>query len=99
MRRRIGIGLLVAVAAVTLAFLALPIVGIFVHTSPGNLIHQLSNPVVRDAFAVSVKTSLIAQSLILLLGTPTAYLLATRRFPGHSRSMPSSTRVSTPHWR
>src|SRR5262249_18832679 len=84
MRRAIGCGLLVAVAVLTLAFLALPIVGIFVHTSPEKLLDQLSNPVVKDAFVVSVKTSLIAQALILLFGTPTAYLLATRRFPGHS---------------
>jgi molybdate transport system permease protein len=84
MRRKLGIGLFVAVAAVTLAFLTLPIVGIFVHTSPGKLLDQFSNPVVRDAFVVTVKTSLIAQALILLFGTPTAYLLATRRFPGHS---------------
>src|ERR1700758_906920 len=84
MRRTIGIGLFVAVAAVTFAFLALPIVGIFVHTSPGNLLDQLSNPVVKDALVVSFKTSLIAQALILLFGTPTAYLLATRRFTGHS---------------
>jgi molybdate transport system permease protein len=83
MRRKIGIGLFVAVAAVTLAFLTLPIVGIFVHTSPGNLLDQFSNPVVRDAFVVTLKTSLIAQALIILFGTPTAYLLATRRFPGH----------------
>ena len=41
MRRAIGFGLFVTVAVVTLAFLALPIVGIFVHTSPGNLLHQL----------------------------------------------------------
>jgi molybdate transport system permease protein len=84
MRRAIGRGLFVAVAALTLAFLALPIVGIFVHTTPGNLLHQLSNPVVKDAFIVSLKTSLLAQVLILFFGTPTAYLLATRRFPGHS---------------
>ena len=84
MRRTIGIGLFVAVAAVTLAFLTLPIVGIFVHTSPGNLLGQFSNPVVRDAFVVTIKTSLIAQGLIILFGTPTAYLLATRRFSGHS---------------
>jgi molybdate transport system permease protein len=83
MRRKIGIGLFVAVAAVTLAFLTLPIVGIFVHTSPGNLLDQFSNSVVRDAFVVTIKTSLIAQALIILFGTPTAYLLATRRFPGH----------------
>src|SRR5499427_5142282 len=84
MRRAIGFGLLVAVAVATLAFLALPIVGIFVHTSPGNLLDQLSNPVVKDAFVVSIKTSVLAQALILLFGTPTAYLLATHRFPGHS---------------
>lgn len=84
MRRGIGFGLLVAVAAVAFAFLLLPIVGIFVHASPGKVLHQLSNPVVEDAFVVSAKTSLLAQALILLFGTPTAYLLATRRFPGHS---------------
>src|SRR4029077_20341840 len=77
-------GLYVGVALLALAFLLLPIVGIFVHTSPGKLLHQLSNPVVKDAFVVSLKTSLLAQALILLFGTPTAYLLATRRFPGHS---------------
>src|SRR5215469_9915165 len=84
MRRALGFGLFVAVAVVTLAFLALPIVGIFAHTSPGNLLDQLSNPVVKDAFVVSIKTSVLAQALILLFGTPTAYLLATHRFPGHS---------------
>jgi len=87
MKRTIGFGLFVAVAVVTLAFLLLPIVGIFVHTSPGKVLGQLSNPVVKDAFVVSIKTSLIAQALILLFGTPTAYLLATRRFPGHSAAI------------
>jgi molybdate transport system permease protein len=84
MRRTLGYTLFVGVAVVTLAFLLLPIVGIFVHTSPGKVLGQLSNPVVKDAFIVSLKTSVIAQALILLFGTPTAYLLATRRFPGHS---------------
>jgi len=74
-------------ALVALGFLLLPIVAIFVHTSPGHLIDQLSNPVVRDAFVVSIKTSAIAQVLILLFGTPTAYLLSTRRFPGHSAAV------------
>ena len=84
MRRAVGYGVYVGIAVVTLAFLVLPIVGIFAHTSPGKLLDQLSNPVVRDAFVVSVKTSAIAQALILLLGTPTAYLLATQRFRGHA---------------
>jgi molybdate transport system permease protein len=84
MSRRIGFCLFVAVAAVTLAFLTLPIVGIFVHTSPAKILDQFSNPVVRDAFVVTVKTSVVAQALIIVFGTPTAYLLATRRFTGHS---------------
>ena len=71
-------------ASVALAFLLLPVVAIFVHTSPGRLIAQLSNPVVEDALAVSMKTSLLAQLLILFFGTPTAYLIASRRFPGRS---------------
>ncbi|HZO34523.1 MAG TPA: ABC transporter permease [Gaiellaceae bacterium] len=74
----------VFVAFLSLAFLVLPIVAIYARTSPGRLIDQLSNPVVVDAFVVSLKTSAIAQLLVLLLGTPTAYLLASRRFPGHS---------------
>jgi molybdate transport system permease protein len=73
-----------AATAVALAFLLLPVVAIFVHTSPGHLVSQLSSPFVKDAFVVSVKTSAIAQLLILLFGTPTAYLLATRRFRGRS---------------
>jgi molybdate transport system permease protein len=69
---------------VALAFLVLPIVALFVHTSPGTLIDQFSSPAVKDAFVVTIKTSLIAQGFIILFGTPTAYLIATRRFPGRS---------------
>ena len=45
---------------------------------------QLSRPVVTDALVLSLKTSGIAQALVLLLGTPLAYLLATRGFRGRS---------------
>ena len=69
---------------VALAFLFVPILAIFVHVPPGKLVAQLSNPVVTDALVVSLKTSVIAAVLILLFGTPTAYVLATRRFRGHS---------------
>ena len=87
MKRVLLASAFVASALVALVFLALPIVAIFAHTTPGHLIDQLSNDVVRDAFLVSLKTSLIAQALIVLVGTPTAYLLATRRFPGHSAAV------------
>jgi molybdate transport system permease protein len=83
--RRVALAVVwVVVACLALAFLVLPIVAIYARTSPGHLIDQLSNPVVKDAFVVSLKTSALAQLLIVLFGTPTAYLLASRRFPGHS---------------
>jgi molybdate transport system permease protein len=74
----------VGAAVLALAFLALPIVAVFSRTSPGELIEQLSNPAVKDAFLVSAKTSLVAQALIIVFGTPAAFLLASRRFPGHA---------------
>jgi molybdate transport system permease protein len=83
--RRVLLGTAVAAAATAaLAFLVLPVAAIFLRVPPGKLIHQLSSPLVTDALVVSIKTSAIAQALILLFGTPLAYVLATRRFRGHS---------------
>ena len=84
MRRALFFGLFAAALFVTLAFLVLPVVAIFTHVSPVTLARQLGNPVVDDALAVSLKTTLEAQALVLLFGTPTAYLLATRRFRGRA---------------
>src|SRR5207302_10885532 len=64
------------------AFLLLPLTAIFLRVSPGDLISQLGDDVTRDALLVSLKTSAIAHGAVLLFGTPTAYLLARRRFPG-----------------
>ncbi len=83
-RRALAAAVVFAASFTALAFLALPIVAIFAHVSPGRLAAQLSNPVVTDALVVSLKTTLIAQALILVLGTPTAYALASRRFRGRS---------------
>jgi molybdate transport system permease protein len=69
---------------VTFAFIALPIIAIFTHVSPADLIHQLSNPVVTDAVIVTLKTTAVAQVILLAFGTPTAYFIATRRFRGRS---------------
>ena len=82
MRRAAFYAGLVAAAVLAVAFLAVPVVAIFVHVSPGTLAAQLGDPVVRDALVVSAKTSVIAQLLVLAVGTPAAYLIATRRFTG-----------------
>jgi molybdate transport system permease protein len=73
-----------AAATIALTFLALPVLAIFLRVSPTTLVHELSDPIARDALVVSLRTSALAQALVVLLGTPTAYLLATRRFRGRN---------------
>jgi molybdate transport system permease protein len=76
--------LFAAAAAIALTFLALPVIAIFLRVSPATLVQELDDPVARDALVVSLRTSAIAQALVLVLGTPTAYLLATKRFRGRN---------------
>jgi molybdate transport system permease protein len=73
---------LVAAVGLVLAFLLLPLAAVFLRVPPGALFAQLGSEVARDALLVSLKTSLIAHVFVLGIGTPAAYLLATRRFRG-----------------
>ena len=87
-RRRLRDGFLAVLffgaAIVAFVFLALPIVAIFTQVEPGRLVRLLSNTVVTDALVVSFKTTLEGLVLILVFGTPAAYLIAARRFPGRT---------------
>jgi len=87
-RRRLRDGLLATLffgaALIAFAFLALPIIAIFTQVSPGRLVSLLGKPIVTDALVVSFKTTVAAQVLILLFGTPAAYLIASRRFTGRT---------------
>ena len=83
-RRAAFAALLALCAGIFLTFLAIPLVALFTETPLDEIPHLLSDPAVQDILSVTVRTNLIANGLILLLGTPTAYLLATRRFPGRA---------------
>jgi molybdate transport system permease protein len=72
--------LLIAALALTLVFLVLPVVAIFAHTSPSKLISSLGDASATDALRLSLETTAIAIGVILVVGTPAAYLLATREF-------------------
>jgi molybdate transport system permease protein len=76
--------LLVLCLAVALTFLTLPIVAIFVDSSPGDLIASLGEPGALDALWLSLKCTAASIAIILLVGTPAAYLLATRSFRGRA---------------
>jgi molybdate transport system permease protein len=71
-----------AALAVVLTFLTLPVVAIFVDAGPGELVQALGDEDALDALRLSLETSAIAVGLVIALGTPAAYLLATREFRG-----------------
>ena len=62
----------------------LPVVAIFTHTAPSQLVSSLGDPAATDALRLSLETTSIAIGIIIVVGTPAAYLLATRSFPGRS---------------
>jgi molybdate transport system permease protein len=76
--------LLALCTGITLAFLAIPIVALFTEVPLRDVPGLLGRPVVRDALAVTIRTNAIANVLILAFGTPTAWFIARRRFPGRA---------------
>jgi molybdate transport system permease protein len=85
MRLRSGFGLLALLAlVVSLLFLALPVVAIFADVSPARLLDALGEESAREALWLSLRTSLLAVAIIVVVGTPAAYLLARAHFRGRS---------------
>jgi molybdate transport system permease protein len=82
---RAGFTAVLALATgVALAFLALPLIALFTEVPLRSVPSLLRDPAVRDAIAVTIRTNLIANALIIVIGTPVAYLLATRSFRGRT---------------
>ena len=73
---------LAAALAVALTFLTLPVVAIFVDSSPADLLDSLGNQAAQDALWLSLRCTAAALAIILVVGTPAAYMLATRSFRG-----------------
>jgi molybdate transport system permease protein len=67
-----------------LAFLLLPLVALLLRIPLAQLLANLANREVAQAISLSMITTALTVLLTLLLGTPVAYLLARRRFRGHT---------------
>jgi molybdate transport system permease protein len=65
-----------------LLFLTLPLLALLLRSSPATIASYVQTPAVRQAMVLSLATSNIAMLAAVLLGTPAAYLVARRRFPG-----------------
>jgi molybdate transport system permease protein len=72
--------LLACALALTLLFLGLPVVALFVDVTPADLLSSLGDSASLDALRLSLETSAIALALIVIVGTPAAWMLATREF-------------------
>jgi molybdate transport system permease protein len=81
--RRSGFAAVAVLAAlVTLVFLLVPVIAVFTNVGPARLIDALGEESARDALLLSLKTTLAALIVVVVVGAPAAYLLASRDFPG-----------------
>jgi molybdate transport system permease protein len=72
----------VLAVALLMLLLGLPLVSLVLRIPPGDLLARLRDPVIIQALRLSLSTSLAATALVIVLGLPMAYLLATAEFRG-----------------
>ena len=63
-----------------LLFILLPVAALFLRVSPAHLLANLREPIVLQALALSLVTTLVSTLIIILAGTPLAYAQARRQF-------------------
>jgi molybdate transport system permease protein len=76
-------GLAVAALALLAGFISLPILSLIVWTVSEDSWQAMASPQAREALFLSMKTTGISLAILILLGTPAAYLLARVDFPGN----------------
>jgi molybdate transport system permease protein len=81
--RRRGI-LLPLLSMPMLVLLVLPLLALVLRLDVGNLLRNLSSETVMRALTLSLTTATAATLLVLVLGTPLAFLLARRDFRGRA---------------
>jgi molybdate transport system permease protein len=75
-------GLHVAASALLVGLLGLPVAALVLRVPPGQLIERFQDPALLEALQLSLLTSVSATLIVMVLGLPLAYLLASRTFPG-----------------
>lgn len=76
-----GIGAGILIAAVTL-YLLLPIIALFFRITPELFFASLGDPEVISALTLSLTTSVISLAIVILVGTPFAYIHCRHQYPG-----------------
>jgi molybdate transport system permease protein len=81
-REKFTSGLGVAALALLAGFIALPILSLLIWTVSNSAWQEMTSPAAVDALLLSARTTGISMIIILLVGTPAAYMLARYDFPG-----------------
>lgn len=75
-------GLAVAALALVAGFISLPILSLVIWTVSEDSWRAMASPVAIDALLLSMRTTAISMFIIILVGTPAAYVLARADFRG-----------------
>lgn len=76
-------GLAVAALALLAGFISLPLLSLVVWTVDKGAWQAMASPVAVDALLLSARTTAITMAILLVVGTPAAYLLARVDFRGN----------------
>ena len=82
--RRDGLWGFALLAAVLPLFLGLALLALLTSLTPATLVRHLASDMALRALALTLRTTLVATLITVALGTPLAYVLARRRFPGRA---------------
>lgn len=74
----------IVIAAVAVAFVAVPVGAVVARAPWGSLWQDLTTPAALDALRLSLVCSTLAALLAIAFGTPLAWVLARAEFPGRS---------------
>ena len=75
-------GVAVAALALLAGFISLPILSLVLWTVNEDSWRAMATPEARDALLLSIRTTSISMLVIVSVGTPAAYVLARKDFPG-----------------
>jgi len=79
---RVASGLAVAALSLLAGFISLPMMALLLWTANENAWRAMATPEAREALLLSIRTTSISMLVIVLLGTPAAYVLARAEFRG-----------------
>jgi molybdate transport system permease protein len=80
---KLASGLAVAALALLAGFVSLPLLSLVVWTVDNAAWRTMASPVAVDALFLSIRTTAITMAVLLVVGTPAAYVLARANFGGN----------------